>query len=119
MDAGAKSVNCRHCHKRVVTEALSVKDYVAMRRFETANHLRITKKGIVFAALKSHDLEVEGVLEGSALAYGTIRISRKARVKGNLRGLGLAVEAGAQIIGDVRIGPHEVPELDRLSELDP
>jgi hypothetical protein len=70
VDVGAKSVNCRHCHKRVITEALTVKDYVAVRRFETANRLHITKKGIVYAAVRADDLVVDGVLEGSALALG-------------------------------------------------
>ena len=114
VDVGAKSVNCRHCHKRVITEELTVKDYVAVRRFETANRMIITKKGIVYAAVRADHLEVDGVLEGSALALGTIRLTKRARVKGPLRGLALAVDVGATLVGDVRIGPDEVPELARL-----
>ena len=119
VDAGAKSVNCRHCHKRVITEALTVKDYVAMRRFETANRLHITKKGIVFAAVKADDLQVDGVLEGSALAFGSIRLSKRARVKGPLRARRLAVENGATYSGELRIGPEHVEELAKLAQPTP
>ena len=110
----AKSVNCRHCHQRVITEALTVKDYVAVRRFHTANRIRITRKGIVYAGVRAEGLEVEGVLEGSVLALGDIRLTKKARVKGDLRGVSLSVEIGAVLTGTLRIGPDQVPELDRL-----
>ncbi len=110
----AKSVNCRHCHKRVITEALKVKDYVAVRRFNTANRMHITKKGIVYASVRADDLEVDGVLEGNALALGGIRLSKRARVKGDLRASTLAIEVGASYCGELRIGPAEVPELENL-----
>lgn len=114
VDEAAKSVNCRHCHKRVITEALTVKDYVAVRRFNTANRMHITKKGIVFASVRADDLEVDGVLEGNVLSLGAIHLGKRARVKGDLRGLRLSVELGAALVGDVRIGPDQVPELDAL-----
>lgn len=116
VDVAAKSVNCRHCHKRVITEALRVKDYVAVRRFHTANRMHITRKGIVFAAVRADDLEVDGVLEGNAVAFHTIRLGRRARVKGSLRARCLVVEPGATLVGDVRIGPEQVPELENLLE---
>lgn len=110
----AKSVNCKHCHQRVITEALTVKDYVAVRRFHTANRMRITKKGIVYASVRAEELEVDGVLEGDVLSLGGIRLKKRARVKGDLRGCSLSVEIGAQFAGDLRIGPDEVPELEKL-----
>jgi len=116
VDEAAKSVNCKHCHKRVITEALTVKDYVAVRKFHTANRMRITKKGIVYASVKADDLEVDGVLEGDVLAMHGIRLTKRAKVKGNLRGQTLAVQLGATLVGDVRIGPDCVPELDALDE---
>jgi len=114
VDQAAKSVNCRHCHKRVITEALTVKDYVAVRRFHTANRMRITKKGIVFAAVRADDLEVEGVLEGDVLALGTIRLGKHAKVKGNIRARRLEIAVGATLVGDVMVGPDCVPELEAL-----
>ncbi len=116
VDEAAKSVSCRHCYKRVVTEALIVKNYVAVRKFHTANRMRITKKGIVYAAVKADDLEIDGVLEGDALAMRGIRLTKRARVKGNLRGRTLVVQPGASLVGDVRIGPDCVPETAALEE---
>lgn len=107
-------MSCPHCHQRVVTEALDVKDYVAVRRFHTANRMCITKKGIVYAAVRADELVVEGVLEGAALSMGAIRIGKKAKVKADLRALRLAFELGAEFEGDVRIGPDQVPELMNL-----
>ncbi len=118
VDAAAKSVNCRHCHQRVVTEALTVKDYVAVRRFNTANAMRITKKGIVYASVRADRLDIEGVLEGAAFALGPIRLRKSARVKADLRGTHLEVDLGATLVGDLRIGPGSVPELDLLAEVD-
>jgi hypothetical protein len=105
----AKSVNCRHCNTRVVTEALDVSEYVAVRRFATANRMRITKKAKVYAAVRADDLEVEGFLQGDATSLTRIRIAKSAHVTGNLRAARLALEVGATLVGDVRIGPAEVP----------
>ena len=116
VDEAAKSVNCKHCHKRVITEALTVKDYVAVRKFHTANSMRITKKGIVYASVRADDLEVDGTLEGEVLAMHGIRLTKRAKVKGNLRGQSLAVQPGATLVGDVAIGPDCVPELDALDD---
>lgn len=116
VDRAAKSVSCRHCHKRVITEALTVKDYVAVRRFHTANRMRITKKGIVFASVRADDLQVEGVLEGEVLALGAIRLSKHAKVKGKIRARRLEMAVGATLVGEVRIGPDCVPELDNLPD---
>jgi hypothetical protein len=112
--AEAKSVNCRHCNTRVVTEALTVKEYVAVRKFATANRMHITKKGIVFAGVRVENLQVDGVLEGDAVALGDIRVSRTGRVKGSLRASRLTFDEGATFVGEMRIGPDQVPELKRL-----
>lgn len=111
-------MSCHHCHQRVVTEALTVKDYVAVRRFNTANRMRITKKGIVYAAVRADDLEVEGVLEGGAMAMGLIHLKKTAKVKGDLRASRLAVDWGATFVGELNIGPDAVPELANLETLD-
>ena len=116
VDEAAKSVSCRHCHKRVITEALTVKDYVAMRRLNTANRMHITKKGIVFASVRADELAVDGVLEGNVLSLGGIHLGKRARVKGDLRALRLSVDVGAAFVGEMRIGPGQVPELDALRE---
>jgi LSD1 subclass zinc finger protein len=75
----AKSVNCVHCNTRVITEEMTVGEYVAVRRFSTANRMRITKKGKVYASVRADALEVDGFLQGDAVALEGIRLSRRAR----------------------------------------
>ena len=110
----AKSVNCQHCNNRVVTEAVTVKGYMAVRKFQVANRIHITRKGIVYAAVRADDLRVDGFLQGDALALGRLHLGKKARVKGDVRASYLIVEKGAQLVGDVRVGPGQVHELQNL-----
>lgn len=114
VDASAKSVNCPHCNTRVITEAMVVDAYVAVRRFATANRMRITKKGIVYAAVRADALEVEGVLHGDAVALTSIRVGKGANVRGSLRAATLAFDPSATFVGEVRVGPAEIPEADGL-----
>lgn len=113
----AKSTSCPHCHVRVVTEALDVDGYVAVRRFATANRMHITKKGIVFAAVRADELRVDGTLTGDAISMTGIHVGRHAKVKGHLRAMWIAVEEGASLVGELTIGPDEVPELQNLEAL--
>jgi hypothetical protein len=112
----AKSVNCPHCHNRVITEEMDISGYVAVRKFTTANRMRIRKKGRVYAAVRADDLEVEGFLQGEALALHGIRILKGAIVAAAIRAPRLVLDPGATLVGDVRIGPGEVPELENLWE---
>jgi LSD1 subclass zinc finger protein len=114
VDEGAKSVNCMHCNTRVVTEAMTVDAYVAVRRFTTANRMKITKKGLVYASVRADALEIEGFLQGDALSLTGIRLAKTARVTANLRAARLALEPGAVLSGDLRIGPDQVPETQAL-----
>jgi cytoskeletal protein CcmA (bactofilin family) len=112
--AEAKSVNCPHCHTRVITEALDVDGYVAVRRFTTANRMRVKKKGRVYAALRADALEIDGFLQGDALALHGIRVGKTAVIAGSLRATTLALDAGATLVGHVVIGPDAVPEIQNL-----
>jgi len=112
----AKSVSCRHCHGRVVCEALDIKDYVAVRNLRTANRLRLRKKAIVNAALWAEEIEVDGRLTGDAISLGGIRIGRRAQVIGNLRARSLAVAEGATLVGEIRIGRRHIPEWEALEQ---
>lgn len=114
----AKSVSCPHCHTRVITEAMDVDGYVAVRRFATANSMRIAKKGIVFAAVRADTLDIEGTLTGEAVSMTGIRITKSAKVKADLRAGWLDLAEGAQFAGRLAIGPEHVPELERLREVD-
>jgi hypothetical protein len=105
----AKSVSCRHCHTRVVTEPLVVAEYVAMRRFSTANRMRITKKGRVFGSVRADDLEIAGFLHGDATSLSGLRLTSTAHVTGNVRAAWLVLEPGATLVGEVHVGPDQVP----------
>jgi len=104
-------VNCRHCNTRVVTEPLDVAEYVAVRVFATANRMRITKKGKVFAAVRADELTIEGFLHGQATALSAVRLSKTAHVTGSVRAMTLAVEPGATLFGEVRVGPEAMAEI--------
>ena len=116
--AEAKSVSCPTCHQRVVTEAVVVKGYVAVRRYPVANRISITKKGIVYAAVRADDLDIDGVLQGEAVVLGTLHLKKHARVTGPVRASYLRVDKGASLVGPVRIGPEAIEELDALLPAD-
>jgi LSD1 subclass zinc finger protein len=109
VDEGAKSVSCSHCHQRVVCEALTVKDYVAVRTFRTANRMHVTRKGIVYAAVRADELVVDGVLQGEAASLGLLHLARTAKVTGRLRAARLRVDEGATLSCEVVVGPDAVP----------
>jgi hypothetical protein len=111
----ARSVNCLHCNTRVITEEMSVDEYVAVRRFATANHVKITKKGRVYASVRAETLEIDGFLQGEAVALGGIKIGKNARVTANLRAPWIILDPSATLVGDMRIGPGEVPEAANLT----
>ena len=110
----AKSVNCHHCHQRVICEALVIKDYVAVRKLRTANKIHITKKGNVVASLWCEDLAIDGRLKGDAIALGSMRVSKKAQIQGDLRATSLRVDDGAVVSGIMRIGPEHIPQHDAM-----
>jgi cytoskeletal protein CcmA (bactofilin family) len=88
-----------------------------VRRFAVANSMHITKKGIVYASVRADDLQVDGILEGDALALGAARLTKKSRVKGNLRATSLDLELGASFVGHLAIGRDQVPELEALASV--
>ena len=110
----AKSVNCHHCHQRVICESLSIKDYVAVRKLRTANAIHITKKGNVVAAIWCEDLVVDGRLKGDSIALGSVRVSKRAQITGGLRARSLSVAEGATLVGEMRIGPEHIPQHDAI-----
>ncbi len=116
MDVSAKSVSCPACNARVICEPMRVKDYVAVRNLKVANHVHITKKGIVVANIRADDLEIDGRLTGNVVSLQGVVISRKAEVKGDVRASWLEVEVGAMLVGNMRIGPDQLPELEAVKQ---
>lgn len=112
MDVSAKSVSCPSCNARVICEPMVVKDYIAVRHLKVANHVHITRKGIVVAKVRADDLEIDGRQTGDIVSLQGVYISRKAEVKGGIRASWLEIEDGATVVGYMQIGPDNVPELD-------
>ena len=117
ISGAAKSVSCKHCNARVVTEAMTIKEYMAVRRVSLANKVHITRKGLVYASVHAEDIVVEGQLQGDLFALHNIHVGKKAQIKGDLRASWLSVDEGATIEGHMRIGPDEVPELEGLRRI--
>ncbi len=116
INVNAKSVSCRHCHQRVITESSRVTNYMAIRNFKVANHVHITRKGLVFANVRADDLKIEGRVTGNVFSLQGVHIGKKASVEGNVRASWLVVDKGATLVGDIRVGPDEVPELRSITE---
>ena len=116
VDVTAKSVSCAACNQRVICEPLSIKEYIAVRYLKVANTVEITKKGFVVACVRADDLTVDGRLKGEAIVLQRIHLKKKAEVIGNVRARSLRLDLGAKLVGDVRIGPDEMPELERAAE---
>jgi len=116
IDVNAKSVSCRHCNGRVITESARISQYMAVRNFKVANHVHITRKGLVFANIRADELKIEGRVTGNVFSLQGVHISKKASLEGDVRASWLVVENGATLVGDVRIGPDEVPELRSITE---
>jgi cytoskeletal protein CcmA (bactofilin family) len=76
--------------------------------------MRITKKGKVYASVRADALVVEGFLQGDAVSLTSLRIAKGAKVVGNVRAASLVLEPGATLVGAVRVGPGEVPEVASL-----
>ncbi len=112
--AGAKSVSCTSCHKRVITEAAVIKEYVAVRKYYIANDMHIRKKGLVYASLRAESIRIDGFLQGDALAMVSIYVSKTAKINGDLRAPSIKIEKGATITGTIRVGAKQVPELKNL-----
>lgn len=52
-------------------------------------------------ALRAHSASIAGVVTGGVLAVGPVRLSRTARVRGDLKGSEISVEEGAEFSGRI------------------
>ena len=81
----------------------------------TANQMHITKKGKVFASVRADSLVIDGFLQGDATSLSGVRITKSGKVTATIRAAWLSLEPGATLVGEVRIGPAEVPEIALLA----
>jgi cytoskeletal protein CcmA (bactofilin family) len=103
------SVNCRHCHRRVIIENLTIKAYHAVVRLATAGALEVTRKGAVVGHVRVTDLLVEGSVKGNVTALGRVAIGKKGSIEGDVHCRSLLVEQGARLKGFVRVDPQFTP----------
>ena len=114
--ATAMSVNCRHCHRRVIIEDLKIKAYHAVVRLATAGKVEITKKGSVVAQVRVADLVVEGNVKGNVTALGRVVVGKKATIEGDVSCRALSVQPGAKLSGFVRVDPGFAPKPKEIDD---
>ena len=108
--ATAMSVNCRHCHRRVIIEDLKIKAYHAVVRLATAGRVEILKKAQVVAQVRVNDLIVEGGVKGDVTALGVVKVGKKGSIQGDVSCRRLTVDLGATLQGFFRVDPEFVPQ---------
>lgn len=108
--ATAMSVNCRHCHRRVIIEDLKIKAYHAVMRLATAGRVEVLKKAQVVAQVRVNDLAVEGEVKGDVIALGHVVVGKKGKVTGDVSCRSLEVTPGAKLHGFYRVDPDFMPE---------
>ena len=107
----AMSVTCKHCHKPLKLEDITIKTYESRRTIATCGVVTVEKKGsaVVQDALKCGGLIVRGKVKGTVESQGPVLIGPDADVKGNVSAPSLAVGAGAVLDGHYEIGTKEEP----------
>ncbi len=108
--ATAMSVNCRHCHRRVIIEDIRIKSYHAVMRLATAGLVEVTKRAQIVAQVRVNDLVVEGGVKGDVTAVGSISIGKKGWIQGDVNCRTLIVQPGAGLNGFYRVDPTFTPE---------
>lgn len=115
IDVSTKSTSCPACNQRVITEPLTINDYVAVRQLKVANRVEIGKKGFVVAGVRCDELKIVGRLQGSAVVLKTVQLGKKAEVRADIRATHIKIEPGARLEGELRIGPTQMPELEKAA----
>jgi len=104
------TVNCRHCHRRVVLEDLQIKAYHAVVKLETAGRIEVQRKAHLIAEVRGNELDVLGKIKGNVTCIGAVHLGKKAETIGDISCRSMRVEAGATLNGFVRIDPNFSPQ---------
>jgi hypothetical protein len=98
-------VTCKHCHKTLKIESLTIREYQARRAIETCGSLMIEKTGNVFTdRIVCGSLVVRGRIKGNILSFGPVLVGPDAQIRGDITAPSLAVGEGAVLEGQCRIG---------------
>jgi len=102
----AMSITCKHCHKPLKLEDISITKYEGRRLVATCGVVAVEKNGNVIAEMiKCGGMVVRGRLKGAVESQGPVRIGPKAEVRGDVTAPALEVDAGAVLEGQYEIGP--------------
>lgn len=105
----AMSVNCRHCHRRVIIEDVKIKAYHAVVRLATAGKVEVAKNASVVAQVRVNELVVRGQVKGDVVALGRVQVDRKGSIEGDVCCRSLAVQPGARLSGHYVVRPDYAP----------
>jgi len=108
--ATAMSVNCRHCHRRVIVEDIKIKAYHAVRRLATAGKVEVAKNVQVIADVRVNELVVKGTVKGNVTALGRVSVEKKGTILGDVTCWRLTVQPGAVLSGFFRVSPDLIPQ---------
>ncbi|MCS7034475.1 MAG: polymer-forming cytoskeletal protein [Phycisphaerae bacterium] len=103
----AVTITCRHCHKSLRVEDVTISKYEARRAIDTLGVITVEKRGNVVAErLQCGGLVVRGKVKAEVVSRGPVLVGPEAEIRGNVTAPRLAVGAGAVLEGDYRIGPE-------------
>ena len=102
----AMSITCKHCHKSLKLEDITISRYEARRQLDTCGVIVVEKKGqAICDRILCGGLVVRGKVRGAVSSRGPVLIGGEAEVKGDVTAPTLAVGAGAILNGHYKIGP--------------
>ncbi|MHC4547486.1 MAG: polymer-forming cytoskeletal protein [Planctomycetota bacterium] len=115
--ATAMSVSCRHCHRRVIIEDLTIRTYHAVTRLATAGRVEVAKRGRLVARVRVNAMVVDGRVEGNVTALDRIEVHKRGAIVGDVSCRRLSVQPGAKLQGNFHVDPgfapvHRQPEVD-------
>ena len=109
ISAQAMSVNCRHCHCRVIIEDVKIKAYHAVVRLATAGKVEVAKNASVVAQVRVNELVVKGQVKGNVVALGRVQVDKKGSIEGDVSCQSLSVQPGARLCGHYVVRPDFAP----------
>ena len=75
--------------------------------------LHIAKRGTLLGNSQGNEMQIDGVVEGNAVAHNSITLGRHARVQGKLKAKSVILNPGAQFSGEIEMDvilPEELLE---------
>ena len=112
----AMSVNCRHCHRRVVIEDMVIKAYHAVLRLATAGKVEVANNAKVIAEVRVRELDVKGSVKGDVVAVDRVSVGKKGVIEGDVSCRRIVVKPGAQLSGYYIVTPEFAPAKGSLED---